>query len=118
MQPQSSLFRRRDQKGGEDGKGNSIYQDQQLAENDELIKALLSDIKTTKRNFSSMNEEVNKQNSILQLLESSFGGVRTSLQSTFRKLDAIGGSSYTHIWVLCVFVVFVFLFIWFLLRFR
>ncbi|EPY31652.1 blocked early in transport 1 [Strigomonas culicis] len=119
MQPQSSLFRRRDL--GDPGAAPGTVTGgtaEQERENDALVKALLSDIKTTKSRFTKMNEEVVKHNTMLAALEKTFISARSSLADTMRRLDHIGLSSFKHMWVLFVFVIIFFMLIYLMMKFR
>lgn len=119
MQPQSSLFRRRDPASPNTTSspvtGGTAEQER---ENDAIMKALLSDIKTTKSRFTRMNEEVTKHNTMLAALEKTFMAARGSLADTMRRLDQVGFSSFKHMWVLFVFVVVFFMLIYLMMKFR
>ncbi|CCW59584.1 unnamed protein product [Phytomonas sp. EM1] len=137
MHPQSSLYRRRDaavggdrmsaaQTTSEKEEEHQIHRRNATArttqsyeqENDELVKALLADVKRTKSTLMKIGGEVQRQNSILDTMGKTFGDAKISLGRTIKSLSKIGWSSFSHIWVLFLFVVVFFLIMYVLLKIR
>ncbi|CBZ23970.1 putative BET1-like protein [Leishmania mexicana MHOM/GT/2001/U1103] len=138
IQPQSTLFRRREGGVGDDGALNSPssspapYQMRlgtaaaasvhtnalQEQENDALMQALLSDMRKAKKSFTKMGDEVREQNALLERLRTSFLNTQNSLRKTMRNLDKIGWGSFKHMWVLALFVIVFFMLLYLMLRFR
>ncbi|CAG9577792.1 putative Qc-SNARE protein [Leishmania major strain Friedlin] len=137
IQPQSTLFRRREGGVGDDGALDSPssapapYQTRpgtaaaasvhtnalQEQENDALMQALLSDMRRAKKSFTKMGEEVREQNAVLERLRTSFLNAQNSLRKTMRNLDKIGWGSFKHMWVLALFVIVFFMLLYLMLRF-
>ncbi|ORC90117.1 Golgi vesicular membrane trafficking protein [Trypanosoma theileri] len=121
MQPQSSVFRHRarmhESAERENARGGVISEATE-EENDELMRALLSDVRTVRRQFTAMGAEVRRQNSLLDRLDSVFARTRMQLGRTLRQLDVSGVTSVKHMWVLFIFVLVVFMLIYVMLKFR
>ncbi|GET90323.1 bet1-like protein, putative [Leishmania tarentolae] len=138
IQPQSSLFHRRE--GGVGGEGAlsssssspAPYQSRprtaaadsmhtnalQEQENDALMQALLSDMRRAKKSFTKLGDEVREQKAMLERLRTSFLNAQNSLRKTLRNLDKMGWGSFQHMWVLALFVIVFFMLLYFMLRFR
>jgi hypothetical protein len=119
----SSLFQRQRQAGAE--KGVPAQDDpcklshEMERENDELLGALIGDVRALKANSNKIGKEVNKHNSFLDTVQSAFGAAGSSLNRTTKKLASVSGaSSASHIWALFIFAFFVFFFIYLTLRWR
>ncbi|KEG10258.1 Golgi vesicular membrane trafficking protein [Trypanosoma grayi] len=121
MRPQSSVFRHR-ARAHEEAEGSraaaGAISEATEEENDELMRALLSDVRVVKRNFTAMGAEVRRQNVLLDGLERVFGRTRAQLGRTLRQLDVTGVTSVKHMWVLFVFAIVVFMLIYIMLKFR
>lgn len=91
---------------------------QQEEENDAIVKALLTEVRTAKRKFSDIGDEVKQQNKLLETLELTFRSARSSLANTMRSLNSTGVNSVKHMWLLFIFVILFFMFIYLLLKFR
>ncbi|AAZ10405.1 Golgi vesicular membrane trafficking protein, putative [Trypanosoma equiperdum] len=119
MQPQSSLFRARAQAHGEARpNGTGALTENAVAENDQIMSALLSDVRAVKKNFTSMGVEVRRQNSFLDSLQDTFGRTRARLNRTMRYLNLPELTSAKHMWVLFVFVFVVLVLIYIMLKSR
>jgi blocked early in transport 1 len=140
IQPQSTLFRRRD--GQQDGDSGSPYAPPsssmphqlhpkaasspppmnttaaQEQENDALMQALLADMRRAKKGFTKLGDEVREQNALLERLKSTFRDAQGSLRRTMQNLDKIGWGSFKHMWVLFLFVIAFFMLLYLMLRFR
>lgn len=126
MQPtQSSLFRRREVGGSADDSrhsGSHLTSSHatvtQERENNALMAALLTDVRRAKVGLTRMGDEVRRHNTVLEALEASFTAARTSLSRTLRSLDQVGLSSFTHMWLLLLFVIVFFMLIYLMLTFK
>lgn len=140
IQPQSTLFRRRDPPpAGESvspyGSSSSSVPRQpryqaanssapvdtnaaQEQENDALMQALLADMRRTKKGFTKLGDEVREQNALLDRLKATFRDAQGSLRKTMHNLDKIGWGSYKHMWILALFVIVFFMLLYLVLRFR
>ncbi|AIO00013.1 Qc-SNARE protein, putative [Leishmania panamensis] len=138
IQPQSTLFRRREGGADNDGAFSSPssspapYQTRpgaaaaapvradasQEQENDVLMQALLSDMRRAKKSFTRMGDEVREQNAVLERLRASFLTAQNSLRQTMRHLDKVGWGGFKHMWALALFVIVFFMLLYLMLRFR
>lgn len=86
-------------------------------ENDAILKALMSDIKTIKSTSKGIRGELDRQGQLIDLLSTSFQKAQGALGKAMRRVGEVGGmSSHTHMWLLIVFAFCVFLFIWFMMK--
>ncbi|KAG5490494.1 hypothetical protein JKF63_00614 [Porcisia hertigi] len=138
IQPQSTLFRRREGGVGDDGPFSTLSSSpapgqacsrvagvtpvhmnaSQEQENDVLMQALLSDMRRAKVSFTKMGDEVREQNALLGRLRDSFLNAQGSIRKTMHNLDKIGWGSFRHMWVLALFVIVFFMLLYLMLRFR
>ncbi|KPI89784.1 putative BET1-like protein [Leptomonas seymouri] len=135
IQPQSTLFRRRD--GQQERESGIPYASPsstpyslagtasplntnavQEQENDALMQALLADMRRAKKGFTKLGDEVRQQNALLEKLMSTFRDAQGSLRKTMLHLDEIGWGSFKHMWVLAVFVLVFFMLLYLMLKFR
>ncbi|EAN96788.1 putative Golgi vesicular membrane trafficking protein [Trypanosoma cruzi] len=120
MQPQSSVFRHRARlhEEAENSRANAgVISEATEEENNEIMRALLGDVRSVRHKFTAMGEEVRRQNTLLESLDAVFARTRVRLGRTLRQLDVAGVTSVTHMWVLFVFVIVVFMLIYFMLKF-
>ena len=88
-------------------------------ENDAVLKALLQDVKALKKGSSEVAAEIKSHLKLLDVLGDAFSTARAGLRRTMSKLEEVGGlRSSSHMWLLFGFVFVVFIFIYFLLKFR
>ncbi|KPA80372.1 putative BET1-like protein [Leptomonas pyrrhocoris] len=140
IQPQSTLFRRRDghpqeENGSPYGASSSPMPLQprsnaaspsaplhtnaaQEQENDALMQALLADMRRTKKGFTKLGDEVREQNALLEKLKLTFRSAQGSLRKTMLNLDKIGWGSFKHMWILALFVIVFFMLLYLMLKFR
>nr|CCC89809.1 putative Golgi vesicular membrane trafficking protein [Trypanosoma congolense IL3000] len=119
MQPQSSLFRMR-ARAHEDTSpsGGSVLSEDAAAENEQIMSALLDDVRSVKRNFTSIGVEVRRHNSLLDSLQATFGRTHARLNRTLRQLGVPELTSAWHMWVLFVFVFVFFVLVYVMLKTR
>lgn len=87
------------------------------SENDEILKALLRDVRKVKSSVTDINKEVKEHNSILDNLTSSALAANQSVQRTVLRLQSVTGlSSVWHVWFLIVVTAVVLLYLVALLK--
>ncbi|RNF09149.1 golgi family vesicular membrane trafficking protein [Trypanosoma rangeli] len=119
MQPRSSVFRHRARLHEEAEAGRAkggVISEATEEENDELMRALLGDVRSVRHKFTAIGEEVRRHNTLLDTLDAVFGRTRARLGRTLRQLDVAGVTSVTHMWVLFVFVLVFFLLVYAMLK--
>ena len=88
-------------------------------ENDELLGALIGDVRALKANSRNIGKEVTKHNSFLDTVQNAMSSAGSTLTKTTKKLGAVSSaSSSSHLWILFVFAFVVFVFIYMMLRWR
>ncbi|KAG8346363.1 hypothetical protein ERJ75_000132600 [Trypanosoma vivax] len=118
MEPKSSLFRLRTRGNGQDAAGAGVVSESASAENDEILQALIGDVRTMRQRFKDLGVEVRRQNSLLDSLQAAFARTRVRLDHTMHQLSRAGLTSVWHMWVLFIFVFVAFILLYVMLKTR
>lgn len=115
----SSLFKNRNRApGGAGGAPSQNDQQEMERENDEILSALLQDVKYLKKASTDVRDEVQEHNVFLDTLANSFHGAKDGLKKTMQKLESVAGNTTNaHMWILFAAVFGTFFFIYLLLKF-
>jgi len=103
------------------GRGLDAYSNANLVEreNDEMVRALIGDVRALKQRTRAMGTEVKRHNSFLDVMRGQFESTTSALGRVMGKLNHAGGwSSMAHLWLLFLFAFAVFVFIYLMLKLR